>query len=41
MSKLHEVYHRTRDIVYCGKSKDSIKMSRAKSRYLIYLEKLV
>ncbi len=41
MSKLHEVYHKTRDIVFCGKSKDSIKMSRVISRYLKHIEKLL
>lgn len=37
MSKLHEVYHKTRDIVFCGKSKASIKMSWVISRYLKHI----
>lgn len=37
---LHEVYHRTRDIMFCDKSKSSIKMSRIITRYLKYIEEL-
>ena len=37
---LHEVYHRTRDIMFSDKSKSSIKMSRVITRYLKYIEEL-
>ena len=37
---LAEVYHRTRDIQFCDKSQHSIKMSKAITRYLKYIEEL-
>jgi NTE family protein len=37
---LAEVYHRTRDIQFSDKSQHSIKMSKAITRYLKYIEVL-
>jgi NTE family protein len=37
---LLEVYHRTRDIIFCDKTASSITMSKVISRYLKYIEEL-
>jgi NTE family protein len=37
---LAEVYHRARDIMFCDKSQNSIKISKVITRYLKYIEEL-
>jgi NTE family protein len=37
---LPEVYHRTRDIIFCDKTLSTVKMSKVITRYLRYIDEL-
>ena len=37
---LAEVYHRTRDIIFCDKTLNTVQMSKAITRYLRYIDEL-